>query len=39
LIDYHAFPVRKTGGKLSSKKSWIEAHVADPDAPKSGGRK
>lgn len=38
LIDRHGFPAKKAGGKLSSKKSWIEAHYAEPDAPRNGAR-
>jgi len=38
LIAVHQFPVKKVGGKIQSRRSWIDAYYAEPDrpAPKSG---
>jgi hypothetical protein len=39
LIDHHGFPAIKDGGKITSKKSWIEKRYEQPDQPasKNGG--
>lgn len=31
LIAAHGFPVRKIGGRLISRKSWIERYYSAPD--------
>ena len=38
LIDHHGFPAMKAGGKIQSRKSWIEGYYAQP-APKNGAAK
>jgi hypothetical protein len=32
LIAVHGFPHKKVGGKIESKKSWIDAYYAEPDS-------
>jgi len=39
LIDHHGFPSKKDGGKVTSRKSWVDAYYAEPDAPKNGASK
>jgi hypothetical protein len=39
LIDHHGFPAKHAGAKIQSKKSWIDAWYAEPDAPRNGARK
>jgi hypothetical protein len=35
LIAAHGFPHKKVGGKIESRKSWIDAYYAEPDKPSS----
>jgi hypothetical protein len=39
LIAAHGFPHKKVGGRIESRKSWIDRYYAEPDAPssKNGG--
>jgi hypothetical protein len=39
MIDHHGFPAKKSGGKIQSRKSWIDRFYAEPDEPasKNGG--
>jgi hypothetical protein len=36
LIDHHGFPAKKAGGKIQSRKSWVDAYYAEPDKPANG---
>ncbi|MGH6897294.1 MAG: hypothetical protein ACREJ5_12235 [Geminicoccaceae bacterium] len=31
VISRHGFPAKKVGGKIQSRKSWIDAYYAEPD--------
>ena len=33
LIDHWNFPHKKIGGKIESRKSWIDKYYAEPDQP------
>jgi hypothetical protein len=41
IIAVHGFPAKKVGGKIQSRKSWIDKYYAEPDkraAGNGGGR-
>jgi hypothetical protein len=33
LIAVHGFPHKKVGGKIESRRSWIDHYYAEPDRP------
>jgi hypothetical protein len=35
LIAAHGLPVKKVGGKIESRRSWIDQYYATPDQPAS----
>jgi len=37
LIEKHGFPAKKAGGKIQSRKSWVDQYYATPDRPSSNG--
>ena len=39
LIATAGFPAKKVGGKIESRKSWVDGYYAEPDRRPAGGAK
>jgi hypothetical protein len=38
LIKSHGLPAKKVGGRIQSRRSWLDAFYAEPDHPNGTGR-